>query len=103
MAGFAGILRNQSYGVTAEVVAVAKVLAAPLLLLLLWFETVIATAAMIAAAPRPMISVPLPISSWALLTPAGLPGPRDTSAAKAEEAIIVATVAAATTVLKPNI
>jgi len=94
---------NRPQGEVAEVLAGAKVLAAPLLLLVLLFETTIAIAVMMAAAPAPMISVPVPILSWALSTPAGLPGAKDTSAAKAEEPIIVATVTAATTLLIPNI
>jgi hypothetical protein len=49
-----------------------------------------------------MYSVPLSISS-AGLTPAGLPGAKAPSAAKADEPTNVATVTAATTLLKPNI
>ena len=68
----------------------------------LWFETVMATAVMTAAAPIPIISVPVPIS-WAGFTPAGLPGVSARSAAKAEEPTIAATVTAATTLLRPCI
>jgi len=68
----------------------------------LWFETVMATAAMIAAAPSPISRVPVP-TSCADFTPAGLPGAKARSAAKAEEPTIAATVTAATTLLKPCI
>ena len=71
MAGFWKISRAyRYYGATDVVDGFAKVLAAlepgPLLL-----ETAMATPVMIAAAPTPIMSVPLPIS-WAGLTPAGL-------------------------------
>src|SRR5258706_6210797 len=101
MAGFYNSLKKyRDYGAVLLVVAGAKLvgpLRSPL-----WCETTMATAAMMAAAPRPIYSVPLSISS-AGLTPAGLPGARAPSAAKADEPIKVATVTAATTLLKPNI
>ena len=68
----------------------------------LWLLTVMATPAIMAAPAPARIRVPVPIS-WAWFTPAGLPGAKAPSAAKAEEPIIVATVTAATTDLIPNI
>src|ERR1044071_725067 len=100
MAGFWKLSRDYRYYGAMDVVdGFAKVLAAlvpgPLLL-----ETAMATPVMIAAAPTPIMMVPLPIS-WAGLTPAGRPGAR--SAAKAEEPTIAATVTAATTFFRLNI
>jgi hypothetical protein len=102
MAGFLIQQETDCYGVgAAEVVdGDAKVVTAersPL-----WFETVMATPAMTAAAAMPTSKVPVPISS-AGFTPAGLPGAKAPSAAKAALPTIVATVTAATTLLKPNI
>jgi hypothetical protein len=93
----------QPQGDVADVAAGAKVLGELNGSWPLFCETTIAIAVMMAAAPPAMISVPVPILSWALSTPAGLPGAKDMSAAKAEEPIIVATVIAATTPLKRNI
>src|SRR5438045_2863509 len=53
--------------------------------------------------PAPRRSSEPVLKSWAGFTPAGFPGAKAPSAAKAEEPIIVATVTAATTDLKPDI
>src|SRR6266567_4317679 len=104
MAGFCQSAGNRRY--YGEITGVALVVAGAKfvgpLRSPLWLVTTMAIAVITAAAPRPIISVPLSISS-AGLTPAGLPAVRAPSAAKAEEPIIVATVTAATTLLKPNI
>jgi hypothetical protein len=102
MAGFLFHENRRCYGETgADVVDADEKVVGPACVPF-WFATVIATPAITAAAPIPINRVPVPISS-AGFTPAGLPGANAPSAAKAALPTIVATVTAATTLLKPNI